>query len=196
MRYLPIVVGLVVLAGCHGADATKPMPRAVSPTALTPSPAPSSAPPSSGSPGDDAALAKVPRPARAHTNAGAQAFAEFYIAQINKAWTAPDPAELTPYGAPTCKSCANYADTARTLQADRQRYGSPPFTLKGGAWLPESQRDDAVVRLVLVQNPAPIVNVGGATVQTIPRDSGVSEFSVAWAGDRWMVGTIKLVGSR
>ena len=74
------IVGLTLLAGCSESEPSTGAGQVHTPTAW-----PSGSPSSTASPpatsATEAAYAQVPKAARAHTYAGAQAFAEFYIAQ-------------------------------------------------------------------------------------------------------------------
>ena len=84
----------------------------------------------------DAAYARVLAAAKAHTPQGAQSFAEFYVDQISRAWTIPDPSMVAGYGLSTCKSCGAYEGTARSLRDDGQRYAGEPVSRLAGAWQP------------------------------------------------------------
>ncbi|MGN6611970.1 MAG: hypothetical protein ACTHLJ_09350, partial [Angustibacter sp.] len=91
-RFVVGVSAVVAVAACQGSDDAAPSPSVVRPTEVSASGTPTTSPSGSATGGDEAAArARVPKAARAHTFAGAQAFAEFYVEQINKAWTTPDP---------------------------------------------------------------------------------------------------------
>jgi hypothetical protein len=193
----PVIV--VVVAGCSaGTGSTSPAP--VSPTGVTSSgtaateSATLSSPTSGAStPVDvETAYARVPAAARAHTPQGAQAFAEFYMNQINKAWTTPDPAELQPFGRSSCRSCSNYVTTAKSLKKENHRYESAPAHIKGASYLPGGTANQIEVSVVSDKLAARIVDANGVTVETTGR--GVFSFSLtlAWDGGHWSVEEIRL----
>lgn len=114
----------VTVAGCQSEPASRPTsvarPTLVPPTSVAPTRA------TGGGTTDRADLAIVPAAARAHTNQGAQAFAEFYLAQLNKAWSLPDPEAIRPYATASCKTCAAYVKTAESLRDAGEKYDRPP----------------------------------------------------------------------
>lgn len=198
----------LTVAGCSAGPDAAQSPG--SPTALTTPGVPStsssasprataSSPPTSSTvsspPVDvDAAYARVPAPARAHTPQGAQAFAEFYVDQINIAWTLPDPAMVAGYGLGTCRSCSAYESTARSLESDGQRYAGKPVSRNGGAWLPGATSSRVEVDVTGHQNSTRIVDSGGAVVDR-PQEQPVNlRFDLRWSNaSRWQVATIKVV---
>ncbi|WP_426564299.1 DUF6318 family protein [Angustibacter sp. McL0619] len=187
-----VVLGVTLLAGCSDDD-----PQGGASQLHTPTTGPSTSPASTASPTTttsvEAAYARVPTAARAHTYAGAQAFAEFYVAQINRAWTTPDPEALRSYGTSTCLSCDNYVRTAASMKSDGERYDGDAVKLTAAAWLPESRPNLAIVSVLATAIPAPIVNSLGSTVGHGESGPNESEFQLAWSSGRWHVTSIKLV---
>lgn len=197
-----IAAGFVAVASCSAAGSAQPRtspvrPTAISPTAISPTADPSTAgsatASASGSSTSGDAWAQVPRAARAHTYQGAQAFAEYYLNETNDAWSRPDWRLLVPLATSNCKSCSNYVETARSLEAERQHYDGDSVMVRASAWLPESTRAKAYVSVVAVQLAARIVDAGGRTVERVPKENGISEFELVWRGDRWLVNAIRLV---
>jgi hypothetical protein len=191
-RFAGAALAVVALAGCQSSDdAASTPPSPVRPTQVSTSPTPTA---SSTAPTASAdAWARVPQAARAHTFAGAQAFAEFYVGQINKAWTVPDPELLRPYGLPSCKSCAAYVDTAESLANTGRRYDGDPGKIRASAWQPDSRGADVQVRVVAEQCPRHIVdNRGRVTERTTQRQFELA-FDVKWNRGTWRVGEIKQV---
>lgn len=198
LRCFVVGAGLVAaLAACQGSGEAAATPRPVRPTEVSAS-APTASPASSATAKPSVevdAWARVPKAARAHTFAGAQAFAEFYVEQINKAWTAPDPELLRPYGLPSCKSCANYVTTAESMRAQAQHFQSDVASVSAGAWFPESTDSLALVSLVWRQKPVALVDATGAVVHRSPGLVASSEFQLRWQGDAWHVAGIHLESS-
>jgi hypothetical protein len=183
-----LVVGLA--AGCSGAQGASAPDAGSSPAGGSPSPRVSSSPTASAT-WDDAARARIPKAARAHTPQGAEAFARFYLEQVNKAWMVPDPELIRPYAQPGCKTCSNFTKTAEWLRREQLRYSGPPGTLKASIWLPESTRDHVLVRVVHIQEARDILRVDGSVKEKLKRMPGESELDVAWSDSLWHISTVK-----
>lgn len=194
-RFVVSASAVAALAGCQGSDdAASAPPPPVRPTPVSTSPTATATATTTPTASADA-RARVPKAARAHTFAGAQAFAEFYVEQINKAWTVPDPELLRPYGLPSCKSCANYVATAETMAGRHQRYREDVAEVTAGTWLPESTPSVALVSLVYRQKPVPIVDTAGAVVHRSAALVASSEFQLRWQRGAWHVAGIHLESS-
>lgn len=191
------VASLTLLSACSsGSDGATSTPPPKAPTAIPTGQTSGTTPPgSSGTGAEAAAWARVPKPARQHTMAGAQAFAEFYLSQINEAWRLPDPAVLRPYGSGSCASCANYVRTATALQAKGQRYDGPAGTVRALAWLPESTRDQVYVSALTQQEARQILNQVGTVERSTAEAKVELKLQLAWREARWYVDEIKVVGS-
>jgi Family of unknown function (DUF6318) len=193
LRRFGWVGAFLVVVGCTASDGAAPTVSPVRPTSVLTSGASGTATASQTSRPDDG-WARVPKAARAHTYAGAQAFAEFYISQLNAAWTRPDPAQLAGLADRDCGTCAAYADVATQLAHDHQRYDRQPVVLKSSAWQPESTATMAQVYVVGEQSPAHVVDAGGRTIRTESRSPTISAFSVRWHhAEGWRVSKIRLV---
>lgn len=185
---------VVALAACQSSDRAGAPSPTVRPTEVTASTSPTASPSATPTATDEAtAWARVPAPARAHTYAGAQAFAEFYVGQINKAWTTPDPELLRPYGLPSCKSCRAYADTAASLAKSGRRYDRDPGRVLSSAWQPGSGSDHVEVRVVAEQAESRVVDGRGRVTDKKVRRSFELAFTLAWGRSSWGVQEIKQV---
>jgi hypothetical protein len=189
---IAVVVGLV--SGCSGAQGA-PEPDA-GPPALSVSSAPSVTP-STTAPAtlDEAARARIPEAARAHTPQGAEAFARFYLEQVNDAWMKPDPELIRPYALESCKTCANYVDTAEWLVAEGAAYDGAPTTLGASVVLPESRSDRVLVRVLQQQEERRILRLDGTAADTVHDQSGELELQVEWHQEAWHLGSVKGVQS-
>ncbi|MFC7487216.1 DUF6318 family protein [Knoellia sp. CPCC 206453] len=105
----------LALAGCSDKDepSTTPTPTASSPSASpSGSGSPSSSPTTSPSPSTNAS---VPTAARARTEAGAVAFLNFFVAEVNRGQTAPGTVDLFSISDKACIAC-------KKLQTSLQDY--------------------------------------------------------------------------
>jgi hypothetical protein len=129
----------------------------------------------------------VPAAARAHTEAGAEAFVKFYMEQANVAWTKPDPTVLPPLSDSGCLSCKDIQSTAVSLKDKGQRYVSNPVTVtKVGAFggAPKGQQ---YVRLFMTQHKVDVVDTKGGVVLTDPEKKLVRTAGVVWEGASWQM---------
>jgi hypothetical protein len=138
----PIVAFVVLAAGCKGGATpnTSTVPPADSapttnPPPTTASPTPSSRPypadvPLTGhnvKPGEKPPL--YPAAARAHTQDGANAFAEFYMRTLDWAYATTNPSYMKHYTGPTCGLCNGLATGISKTAALRHWYLGGRFTV-------------------------------------------------------------------
>lgn len=194
-RFVVGVSAVMALAACQGARDVAPTPSPIRPTEVSTATG-SAASPSGGSatPRDEAAArVRVPKAARAHTFAGAQAFAEFYLERLNPAWTGPDPQALADLATSRCGTCRQYTEVAASLRANGERYSGRVLTVRSAAWQPESTLARAVVYVNIVQEAATVVDSRGRTVRSERRTLGTSAVDVDWSDSQWKVSRIQQV---
>lgn len=78
-----------------------------------------------------ASIAKpvMPAEAKAHTPAGAAAFARYYFEVMNYAWQKPAAGALLSMSLPSCKSCASIEAVAAEMVAEGYRFDRAPFEI-------------------------------------------------------------------
>ena len=115
------VLGAVVVAGCSASDGS---PAAQTPTPdATPSASASESPSASPSPSTTPSGPDIPAAATKQTDAGAEAFVEYFFEQFNVAWTEPRPGLIASLSDPDCQFCAKAeASGAKTLPTTDERY--------------------------------------------------------------------------
>ena len=195
-RLLLAGLALLVMAGCSEPDVVADPAPLATPTAGSLSPTTPSASPTASSSTATTAPAgssSIPAAAQAHTNAGAEAFARYYLAQINLAWTGPDPSKLDGLASPSCRSCANFFATANSLAVDQFRYEKGPLSLGPSALLPGSRPDDVKYDIVFIQEPGRILNSRGQLNRSVGRETGLTRFSVSWTRGAWQIREIEAV---
>ena len=196
-RLLLAGLAFLVVGGCSEPDVVADPPPLATPTAGSASSTTPSASPTATSPSQTTTVptgsSSIPAAARAHTNAGAEAFARYYLAQVNLAWTGPDPSKLNGLASPSCKSCAKLAETANSLAASQRRYNAEPLSLGPSILLPESRPDDVRYDIVFIQEPRQIMDSSQNVSESIERQAILSEFSMAWVRGSWQMREIKVV---
>jgi hypothetical protein len=182
----------MLIAGCSSGAQGATGPSDVATPASSASSSPSSSPSASATATlDDVARARIPAAARAHTPQGAEAFARFYLEQVNQAWMAPDPELIRPYALESCKTCANYIATAAWLVTDRLHYDGVPATLGASALLATSGADVVTIQVAQAQKPARILRQDGTVDQQLSADASLLDVRLDWRGESWLVATIQ-----
>ncbi len=178
----------VLLAGC-GADDEPALarPSMVRPTAVRPTDAPASAT------GTTTAKQVVPKAARAHTYAGADAFARFYFAQVNKAWMTPDGSAIEGLSTTRCATCTAFEAKAKALESAQRKYGEAPVRVLASGWLPDSTRARPVLDVVVRQEPARVLDAAGVVVSRDKRRRGTFRCNLLWDSGAWRVDKIQEV---
>ena len=174
---------LVVLAGCQSGDNPPDTPTP-SPTTSTASPSPSPTVTPSPSPSSS-----IPAAAQAKTEAGAKAFARFYVEQSALAWTTPDASLIEGLATARCATCDSLASTARDLEAKGHRYNTTPVKVaaltkfRGGG---EEWVFDADLREQAVK----VVDASGKVISESPAKRLKPAIAVIWREGRWWLDAI------
>lgn len=194
---------LLLLGACSGSDAGAQTPAPIAtPTAITssapttPPTAPSATgatPTATGAPSATSRASLVPAAARAHTSAGASAFAVHYLRQVNEAWKSADASALRKLSASGCVACENFTSTADTLRSKGQHYAADAVGIYEPTTLPESTDDRAVILVPARQLVAKVLSKSGTTVRSTAAVGLLTEATViwtaegAWAFAKWTV---------
>jgi hypothetical protein len=187
-----LVVALVV-GGCSSGAQGAPEPDGGTQPSVTSS-APSATPSSTAQATmDDVALSRIPKAARAHTPQGAEAFARFYLEQVNKAWMAPDPELIRPYALESCKTCANYLKTAEWLLERTLRYNGSPMTLGVSIVAPESRKDHMFVEMPANQEHRKILRSDGSVEETLPKRLAGAQVELEWNSGAWRIIEVRVI---
>jgi hypothetical protein len=142
----------------------------------------------------DPVIAKIPAAARPETMAGAEAFARFYVNQINAAFMAPDRSALSGLGNSSCDTCGVYENTAGDFEAKRQRQKSPLLqvtSITASKFAPGK----ATVNVFFNQSSVDIVDNDGTRVGRTSAGKGAFVFTLAREQGRWEVSGLKAASS-
>ena len=180
------------LTGCGSIASSLMPPPTVTPSTLAM--APPSTPTATASPSATTSRppAAVPTAAKAKTKAGSAAFVGFFWQQFNRSQTEPNPGALTPLFQDSCKPCAAYVDAAQNLQSNKQRYGGPPFVVKG-IKSDSLTGNTATVLSDINQQGASVVDGSGKTAGSAPQKEFQFRVTLAWVNNGWKVGDIQVV---
>ncbi|EWT05815.1 hypothetical protein N864_01945 [Intrasporangium chromatireducens Q5-1] len=144
-------------------------------------------PPTTASPttNEDPVLAKIPKEARPETPEGAKAFANFYMKQVNQAFTEAEPSVLEGLASADCKMCKAFHEGAKDLEQRGIHH-------KGQSIEPTSvsvQQYDDAVRTVLVwttQHSVPVVDEKGQKVDQTKSGKGIFLATLTF-DKRWQI---------
>lgn len=189
--YAAVLATALTLGACSGGDPGPtqdgPAPTTVHtsssrPTTTTSSNASTSAAPTKT---EDPVLASIPKDARAETPQGAEAFVEFFMRQVNKAFTTADSTVLEGLSKPGCNMCDAFIESAADLERRHIHH-------KGLSIEPTSttvQQYDDGARSVLVwttQHSVAIVDDNGEKVDQTNAGDGVLLATLVF-DSRWSV---------
>jgi len=182
----------LTVSGCSG----DPQPRASgsssapttsaasSPPSTTSSPTASTSRSGSSSPGVDP---NIPAAARAHTQKGAEAFARYYVEQINSLNQHPEKGKLERLFKSSCGSCKNFAGSIDYLVDHDQHYTGPIFRILSVESGAENENGFADVFVAADQLPINIVSSSGAVVDTTKPLGGILVVALTWESRGWEI---------
>lgn len=177
------------MAGCAGGgdDPARGQPRpaatgSVTTTTSSPQPAQSSTTTAATTP----PKAEIPEAARAHTEAGAEAFTRYFLEQAALAWTRPDSSLIPALSDAGCLSCKELQETAAELVAKKRRYASSPVTVNSVNAVGDVM-GQTHVRVRMTQNKVDVVDSAGTVVLTDPSEPLTRTVALVWRGERWVL---------
>lgn len=175
---------LVVVTGCSG---TSPAagPGTLPPVAATVAPTPT--PPVSPS------AMPVEKPALADeaTEAGAEAFARYWMAVRNEAYQTLDPTELARISASSCVTCTSYATSMRRGASAGERWEGGIATVIGVAAPPIANRTTRVLVDYGTTRFVAYDKQGQVLAEQPARKRATLEISVERSGQAWRVREVR-----
>jgi hypothetical protein len=130
---------------------------------------------------------EIPAAARVKSEKGAEAFVRYFFDQVNLAWTTPDPDLIEANSESDCKSCRSLRDTAKELQAKKQRYAAKPVTVRSVKTVGGAPPGQQFVEADLLQHRVDVVDAAGKVVSTDKRATLLRTVALIWEGGRWLV---------
>jgi hypothetical protein len=130
---------------------------------------------------------EIPEAARAHTEAGAEAFVRFYMEQVNAAWTGPSAGVLPRLSDPGCLACKGFEETAAELMAKGRRYQGTPASFTSFKAIEGAQGGRQLVHVIGTQHRVAILDRDGSVVSTDPEEPIAVNALAIWEGDRWLL---------
>ena len=186
------------LVGCTSSPAgpgstSGPTGGATSVPATSTATSPSSGTATGSATGTLAYPADVPAEARVNSPAGAMAFARYFFAQVNKAYTTPQAGLIAPLSTARCKTCATYEGNSLKYVQLHQRHTLEPVQVTEVSIAPDTPDDvTRTVDVVFVQRPSQIVDSVGAVVETLKSRQAIFAVDLVWDGSLWRVSGIQV----
>jgi hypothetical protein len=190
-----LAAALAVTSCSDGADAEPTPTSAGSSSSTSSSASSSSTASSSSSTSSSTATVNVPAAARAHTEAGAKAFAAYYVQAVSRSGFTADSTELRAITRPSCKGCAVFVELADELKADGQHVDRKSIVLRDQMVRPNSTRDRVIVDCLIEDLPSKIVDSKGKTVSNEPGEKLTLRNTLVWEAGRWVVSESLMVQS-
>ena len=190
LPYAAMLVALSALGACTSSGAAgetaKSSSAASSGTTTTaaPSTTTTSAAPSPTT-SVDPVIAKIPAAARPETREGSVAFAQYFLRQVNVAFTQAKPEALNGLFSESCVACNEFQSGATELKRGGLRHKGVSLTTTGAnsnEYTPKVRS----VALLLTQNSVPVVNAAGKTVRRTKAGSGTLLATLSFK-DHWVV---------
>jgi len=152
------------------------------------------APPVTGAvpkPSVDPVIAKIPAAARPETEAGAVAFVQYFLDQVNTAFVRPEPSALEDLYEATCKACAAFRQGAKELEAEGVRHQGVSVSTTE-AHIDEYSDRRRTVAIGVVQNSVPVVTINGKKVRSTEAGSGTFLATLDFR-EHWIVTNLQVV---
>ena len=187
------------LVGCTSGPAgpgstSGPTGGATSVPATSTATSPSSGTATGSATGTLAYPADVPAEARVNSPAGAMAFARYFFAQVNKAYTTPQAGLIAPLSTANCKTCAAAEQNAIDYLASGRRYDRDALAVLEVSINPETLAQGHTIDVAAHQLPARIINTSGATTEQIKDVKAVFVLRVIRVGEAWRIDSVKVLG--
>lgn len=174
LAYAVAPVALATLGACTGGDPAPAVTTPPSTSAVTSSATPTTTTSTAPSPtaSVDPVIAKIPAAARPHTQDGAEAFARFYMEQVNRAFTTADPTALTALAGADCKTCSAFLAGAKDLKDKGHRHKGVSISVDGApanTYTPTK----AVVQIFVTQHSVPVIDQSDNKVEQTKEGQGI-----------------------
>jgi len=192
LAMLGVLAGGVV--GCTNSPAGPVSTTSATASGVTITPAPpTSAPRTTSATASAVYPADVPAEARVNSPAGAMAFARYFFAQANLAYTTPRSGLLPPLSTAKCKTCAAFEATASRYVREGLRYDRNPVQILEVTLDAEPLTSGHIVDLVAHQQPARVIDGAGAVVENIKEQKVIFVINVVSVDAAWRIDSVKVM---
>ncbi|MBB2987100.1 DUF6318 family protein [Terracoccus luteus] len=135
-------------------------------------------------------LAKIPKAARPETRRSAEAFASFYVDQINVAFRRPGGESLLALSSSDCEACRTYANTADDFRRRGQRQTADLLEVTS-ATAAKYNDDTRQVNVFFEQRSVEVVDGKGSLVSRTSKGKGAFIMDLRFSKGHWQTIQIK-----
>lgn len=173
----------LVLAGCDGggSDPTSSSTLAPSTTSMTSGPSTTSSPPT------PSVTVSVPPAARAHTQAGAAAFASFVVVEADLSNVKADSSVIDALALDGCKGCKVIRDTAAELRRDGYHQTTQSVTVAGADLAEKPSTDVYAINVLADFKAVTSTNKAGQVSEPSKPHKNTLQVRTSWTGGSWRI---------
>ena len=186
------LVTVVLMSACS-ADASAPSPSIGTATSSTPSPSrtvtTAATPPVTGT----TRAVSLPPEATQHTEAGAQAFARFYLEQYSAAAHAGDASLMRGLARPECQGCSALVHLVEGMEKKKQHIDIDALVVHSAWTVPGSTDSTAVISVLAEEAPKRIIDTNGVVVANVKGARFDFRLTEPWGPDGWTVSDLRLM---
>lgn len=134
----------------------------------------------------------VPAAARAHTEEGAKAFAEFYTLEMDRATVTADSTQLRALTLATCAACKGVIEVVDDYRS-RGAHQEASSVVVDLAQVRSFAKSEAVVDVLVQDKPHSVVNKTGETISTSAGARISFRHTVNWTNGAWAVADSEII---
>jgi hypothetical protein len=185
------VAAALALSSCSDGAGAQPSPSSAGSSSSTSSGTPSSSASTTSAPSSTAPV-NVPAAARAHTEEGAKAFAEFYTSEMDRATVSADPTQLKSLSLPSCTACEGVIDVVEGYRSRGERQEKPSIVVDL-VQVRSFSKASALVDVLAQDKPHRVVDQSGRVVSTSEGARINFRHKIVWRTGTWMVADSEIV---
>jgi hypothetical protein len=135
----------------------------------------------------------VPAAARAHTEAGAQAFAAYYLSTYSQAAVRADSGPLSTLSEKACGGCKSLIDLIDGYRAKKQHVERASLVIDDSSLRPDSSPNRPVVDVLAKDEKKRVLNADGSVAKTVAGANINFRLTLNWEQDSWKVRDLRVV---
>jgi hypothetical protein len=182
----------LALSGCSDGAGAQTGPTSSGPSTSATTSATASSSSTTSRPSSTAAVS-IPAAARAHTEEGAKAFAEFYLNTYSEAAVSADSAALAALSGKSCGGCRSLIDLIDGYRAKHQHVDEVSLTIDTTMLRPEGTSDRPVVDVLAADAKKRVLNADGSVAKTVAGANINFRLTLNWSEIGWQVEDLRVV---
>ena len=182
----------LALVGCNGGEpqaegsSTTTSASASSATTTTAPSSPTTKP-------TPTASVSIPAAARAHTDEGAKAFAQFYMEELSEAYASLDLSTVRAFAAPACSGCQILFKSLQERKSRGERSAGRSFTAELAGIRPGSSQNLLEIDVAGTEESVDVIDGAGSVIRRTTAGKVTFRTVVQWDSNRWTMKDLKAV---